>query len=63
MAAFITVFNAFMCYIHPYHFANVGRQQVMIGIVPVNVHHASSESCKSIYHIAILPVAKKVGEH
>ena len=25
----------------------------MIGIVPVNVHHASSESSKSVYPIAI----------
>lgn len=30
-----------------------GRQQVMIGIVPINVHHASSESSKSVYPIAI----------
>ncbi|CAH3159530.1 unnamed protein product [Pocillopora meandrina] len=31
----------------------LGRQQVMIGVVPINVSHASSESCKSVYPIAI----------
>jgi len=30
-----------------------GRQQVMIGIVPINVQYASSESSKSVYPIAI----------
>ena len=25
----------------------------MIGVVPINVSHASSESCKSVYPIAI----------
>lgn len=30
-----------------------GRNQVMFGIVPIDVDHASSESCKSVYPIAI----------
>lgn len=34
-------------------YSSTGRQQVMIGVVPINVSHASSESCKSVYPVAI----------
>lgn len=30
-----------------------GRHQVLFGIVPIDVEHASSESCKSIYPVAV----------
>ena len=33
--------------------AFTGRHQVMFGIVPIDVDHASSESCKNVYPIAI----------
>ena len=46
-------FCAFTYYIFIYFSVFTGRQQVMIGVVPINVHHASSESCKSVYPIAI----------
>ena len=37
----------------PLNLMYIGRQQVMIAIVPVNVHHAFSETCKSMYANAI----------
>ena len=41
-------YRIFMCFL-----ASTGRNQVMFGIVPIDVDHASSESCKSVYPIAI----------
>lgn len=35
-----------------------GRNQVMVGVVPINVYHASSESSKSVYPIAIANCAE-----
>ena len=43
----------FYIYIFP-----IGRNQVMVGVVPINVHHASSESSKSVYPIAIANCAE-----
>ena len=38
----------FVCFL-----AFIGRHQVLFGIVPIDVEHASSESCKSIYPVAV----------
>ena len=38
----------FVCFL-----AFIGRHQVLFGIVPIDVEYASSESCKSIYPVAV----------
>ena len=38
----------FVCFL-----AFIGRHQVLFGIVPIDVEHASSESCKSVYPVAV----------
>ena len=41
-------YRVFVCFL-----AFIGRHQVLFGIVPIDVEHASSESCKSIYPVAV----------
>ena len=41
-------YGVFVCFL-----AFIGRHQVLFGIVPIDVEHASSESCKSIYPVAV----------
>ena len=41
-------YRVFVCFL-----AFIGRHQVLFGIVPIDVAHASSESCKSIYPVAV----------
>ena len=41
-------YRVFVCFL-----AFIGRHQVLFGIVPIDVEHASSESCKSVYPVAV----------